>query len=151
MQFSRADFVVNLTYAATLIAPLIALLSFRLARRRRHDVHRALQIALLTFCWLTVLAFEVQIRLAGGSGAFLDQAPVAWQWWARGLLLVHISLAVATYGLWTWLAIVSSRRLHQRLPGSFSRRHRRLGWAVFGGLCVTGASATGMYMFAFVL
>lgn len=31
------------------------------------------------------------------------------------------------------------------LPGAFSRRHKRVGWVVLGGLGFTAASATGMY------
>jgi hypothetical protein len=37
------------------------------------------------------------------------------------------------------------------LPGSFSRRHRQLGTAVFGGLCFTAASATGIFALVSVL
>jgi hypothetical protein len=59
--------------------------------------------------------------------------------------------SIATYAVWTGLAIVSSRRYRYALPGSFSRRHRKLGWAVFSALCFTAASASAMYLFAFVL
>jgi hypothetical protein len=58
---------------------------------------------------------------------------------------------VATYGLWTGLTVASWRRFGTRLPGGFSRRHRRLGTLVFGGLCATAASATAVFMLAFVL
>jgi hypothetical protein len=93
---------------------------------------------------------ETRIRLAGGSGSFIRQAPEALQPWGRGLLLVHISFAVATYGLWTGLAVVSYRRFTAQLPGGFSRLHRKLGKVAFAGLCFTAISATGMYLIAFV-
>nr|UXE44841.1 hypothetical protein Hi04_10k_c3807_00006 [uncultured bacterium] len=147
---TRADAFVNFTYAVTLLAPLGALYSFRLARARRHTHHRALQLGLVTLCWLAVLLLEARIRLAGGSGSFLRQAPEALQPWGRGLLLVHITFAVATYALWTGLAVISFRRFTTQLPGRFSRLHRTLGRVAFGGLCFTALSATGMYLIAFV-
>jgi len=71
--------------------------------------------------------------------------------WVREPAAIHITVAVATYALWSWLAAVSWRRFGARLPGSFSRRHRQLGTVVFGGLCFTAASATGIFALAFVL
>lgn len=150
---SRADLVVDLTYLATLLAPLVAVVSIRSARGRHYERHRRLQLGLLTVCLLAVLALETRIRLAGGSGALLRQAPPAWARTARIFLGVHITAAVATYAAWGYLAAASLRayRRRQILPGTFSRRHRRLGWLIFGGLCFTAASATGMYLLAFVL
>jgi hypothetical protein len=146
---TRADAFVNFAYAVTLLAPCTALVSFRLARRRRHEVHRAIQIALVGVCVLAVLVLEARIRLEGGSGAFIAQAPEALRTWARRLLLIHIGFAVATYIAWATLAVLSWRRFAVRLPGAFSRNHRRIGWAVFAGLCFTAVSATGMYVLVF--
>lgn len=148
---TRADAFVNFTYLTTLIAPIAAFASFRLARARRHPVHRNLQLFLVGLCWVAVLVLETRIRLEGGSGSFIAQAPTALQRWARSLLLIHIGGAVITYLLWSGLAVVSFRRFRTRLPGDFSRLHRRLGLSVFAGLCFTAVSATGMYVLAFVL
>lgn len=147
----RIDAVVAATYVVTLAAPIVCYASIRLARDRRHDPHRLVQAVALATCWIAVLALELRIRFAGGSGAFLELARPDLAATARTLLGVHISVAVATYLLWTWLARASWRRYEVSLPGSFSRRHRMLGMAVFGGLCFTAASATGMFMIAFVL
>lgn len=147
----RIDPVVTATYAVTLAAPLAAYASFRLARTMDHDRHRLIQAVLLVMCWLAVLSLELRIRLAGGSGAFIERAPPELFGWTQRLLAVHIAIAVATYGLWTWLAVASWRRFETILPGRFSRRHRTLGTLVFGGLCFTAASATGIFTLAFVL
>ncbi|MBL8952015.1 MAG: hypothetical protein JNK82_14625 [Myxococcaceae bacterium] len=143
---TRADTFVNFTYAMTLLAPVVAFVSFRLPR----DVHRKVQVGLVTLCWLAVLVLEVRIRLEGGSGSFIAQAPTHLHGLARTLLRVHIGGAVLTYAVWSWLAVASWRRFRSALPGPFSRRHRLLGWSVFGGLCFTAASATGMYVLTFV-
>lgn len=151
MPGSRADLLSNVAYLATLLAPVISLLSYRLARRRQFDTHRRVQVGLLLFCWAAVLGLELDIRLSGGSGSVIAQALPAYQLVARRLLLVHISAAVATYLLWSVLAVLSHRRFRRQLPGPFSRLHRRLGWSVFGGLLFTAVSATGMYVLTFVL
>lgn len=147
----RLDPVVTASYVVTLAAPVAAYIAIRLARVRDHDRHRLIQAVLLAVCWLGVIGIELRLRLAGGAGAFIETAPVALLAWARGILWVHIVVAVATYGVWTWLVVVSWRRYETALPGRFSRLHRRLGTAVFGGLCFTAASASGVFMLAFVL
>jgi len=146
----RIDAIASLTYAATLAAPIVTLVSIRLVRDGRHAAHRTIQVALLAMCWLSVLALELKIRLAGGSGSLVATAPPDLQTWARGLLLVHVAGAVATYVAWTWLAFASLRRFTRELPGSFSRRHRRAGRLILAGLWFTAASATGMYALIFV-
>jgi len=147
----RLDPVVTATYIVTLAAPIVAYVSIRLARARAHDRHRLVQAVLVVMGWLAVMSLELRIRFAGGSGAFLERAPPELLGWAHRLLAIHIAVAVATYAVWSWLAVASWRRYGVRLPGSFSRRHRQLGTMVFGGLCFTAASATGMFALAFVL
>jgi hypothetical protein len=143
---TRADAFVNFTFAVSLLAPVVAFWSLRLPR----EVHRKVQVALVCVAWFAVLVLETRIRLEGGSGSFIAHADPALQPWARRLLMIHITGAVLSYALWTGLAVVSWRRWQKRLPGEFSRTHRRLGWVVLGGLCFDAASATGMYVLAFV-
>lgn len=147
---TRAGLVVDCTFLVTLLAPLVAFASLRLARGGRHHAHRKLQIGLLCVCALAVLALEARIRVAGGSGAFIGQSSVP-QYVVRTVLGVHVTGAIATYVAWGWLAVASNRRFGARLPGSFSRRHRRIGSLVFAGLCFTALSAAAMYTLAFVL
>jgi putative membrane protein len=147
----RLDPVVTAAYAVTLMAPVAAYASIRLARARDHDRHRLVQAVLVAMCWLSVLGIELRIRLAGGSGTFVAHAPDALLVTTRRLLAIHIAAAVATYGLWTWLAVASWRRYRVHLPGGFSRRHRGLGMLVFAGLCFTAVSATAIFLLAFVL
>jgi hypothetical protein len=145
-RMTRADLFVNFAFAVTLLAPWVAWFSFRL----RREVHRRVQVALVCVAWLAVLVLEARIRLEGGSGSFISHAPADCLAWARALLRVHIIGAISSYALWTVLAVLSWRRYRQQLPGAFSRLHRRLGWLVFSGLCFDAATATGVYVLAFV-
>jgi hypothetical protein len=150
---TRADLAVDFTWCVTLLAPWVAFTSFRLAHRRSQRsqwVHRKIQLWLLAICVAAVLILETRIRLAGGSLAFLGQSRLGHTHSARVLLAVHICFAVATYAAWGWLATASMRRHGEALPGAFSRRHRQLGWLVFGGLCFTSVSATAVYWLTFI-
>lgn len=151
MLISRADLVVDLTYLSTLAAPVLTYVSARWARRGQYARHRAMQTALLITCFIAVIALEVRIRVAGGSGVLLAGAPPDMRAMARMLLAVHVIGAVLTYLLWLWLLIVSHKRYETRLPGDFSRTHRTVGWTIFAGLLFTAVSATGMYVLAFVM
>jgi hypothetical protein len=147
----RLDPVVTATYLITMAAPVVAYSAIRLARLREHDRHRLIQSVLLVVCWVAVLSLEFRIRLGGGPGMFVDRANPGMVEWAHRLLNIHIAGAVATYLVWTWLVVASWRRYEAALPGTFSRRHRQLGTAVFGGMCFTAASASGIFAMVFVL
>jgi hypothetical protein len=147
---SRADAWINFSFAVTLMAPLVAWVSFRLAHAGHRAVHRRIQLGLLAVCVLGVLTLETRIRMAGGSGAFLAVSSVGNRSAARVFQGIHISAAVVTYALWAGLALWSQRRWTRTLPGRASRLHRRLGWTVFAGLAFTFGSAFGMYWLAFI-
>src|SRR5258705_12672554 len=93
----RLDPVVTASYVVTLAAPIAAYASIRLARARDHDRHRVVQAVLVAMGWLAVLSLELRIRFAGGSGAFIANAPPELSGWANRLLTVHIAVPVATY------------------------------------------------------
>ena len=146
----QLDAVITASYAVTLAAPWVVLASLRRVRRGDHLAHRQIQSVLLVVGWIAVLALELRIRFAGGSGALIARAAEPRQVGGERLLTLHITFAVATYLLWTWLALVSRRRHGAALPGPFSRRHRRLGLLVLGGLGFTAASATAIYALLFL-
>lgn len=148
---TRADAVVVLVLTVQLIVPLVMRWSFRQARGRRFAIHRRAQLGLLALCFAAVLALELHIRLAGGSGRLVAGSPLANTTLFRVVFSVHVAGALLTYLAWAGLAWASTVRLGGALPGVFSRRHRRIGKLVFGGLCFTAASATAMFVIGFVL
>jgi putative membrane protein len=150
MLTTRADYIVNFCYVVTLIAPVVSLFGVRLVRRGNYLAHKRLQIALLTLCILAVFALEARIRMAGGSGSLLRGSPHAGSSLMRISAKVHIFGAIITYIAWIWLLIVSCRAFNKTLPGTFSKRHKQIGWAVIGGLIFTALSATVVYFLAFV-
>ena len=148
---TRADPIVDVALIVSLLAPVMVWLGARLAAARVFDRHKLVQTVVLCVGWGAVLALETDIRLAGGSGSLIEKSASTYAGPARLALGIHITGAVLTYLLWTWLAVVSRRRFNQQLPGPFSRRHKLLGRTVLGGLAFTAVSAAVMYALVFVL
>lgn len=148
---TRASFIVDLTFAVSLLAPLVALWSVRIVRRRDHAAHRRIHLWLISIAVAAVLALEVQIRLAGGGGNLVADSRLAGTPTMTAVTTAHIVGAILTYGVWVWLVGISYRRYPAVLPGRFSRLHRPAGWLVIGGLLFTALSASGVYLLGFVL
>jgi hypothetical protein len=147
---TRADLVVDLVYLVTLAAPLVAYLGLRLVRSGRQHAHRRVQTFLFATCVLAVVALEIRIRFASGSGGLMQHSPYAGSRLFWAVMIVHILGAIVTYALWGWLVFASRRRHGTILPGAFSRRHKRVGLIVIGGICFTTLSATVVYFLVFV-
>ena len=148
---TRADALIDVVLLCVLANPLVFILSFRLARARKYEYHRRLQVYLLATLLFAVVLFEVDVRLSGGSGSLMRGSTYAGTAWLRFLLLAHVTGAVSTFLLWLVLAVLSLRRFRQVLPGSFSQTHRWLGLFVLAGNMYTAVSAILMYVCSFIL
>lgn len=147
---TRASMLVDVALTIFVVMPFALLFVIREARRRHHQRHRRLQLVAFAVMTVAVAALEVDIRLSGGTTALAGRAAVAGGI-ARGVLLGHITVAVLTWLGWLVLLVRSSRAYGDVLPGSFSRRHRQLGRVVHGGVSLTAASGTVLYVLAFAL
>ena len=149
---TRASLLVDIALSVFVVMPVLLFFVARQARRGKHGVHRAWQLALFALMTVAVVMLEVDIRLAGGTAAIAGRAASTSSGMVRTLLLVHIAVACATWLSWLGLLILSNRRFREtrrRLPGQFSRAHRRLGWATIVGAIFNAASGTVLYVFAF--
>lgn len=131
-------------------APFVALASILLARKGRYRAHRFVHNVLFSLCVCGVVALEVQIRIAGGSGSLVQGSPYINTAFFKGLLAAHVLGAVVTYLVWGYLIFSSNRKYQLTLPGSFSKLHRNLGIGVVIGLFYTAATAAIVYYLAFV-
>lgn len=147
---TRANWILNVCYLVTILAPFVCYWSVRIVKRNDYAKHRKVQTILLATCVAAVLLLEVQIRVAGGSGALMGDGPYSGSSLFRTIATIHIIGAILTYVLWIWLLIASRRAYRRTLPGKFSKWHKWFGWATFLGLCFTTISATFVYYMAFV-
>jgi hypothetical protein len=68
----------------------------------------------------------------------------------RSLLAFHLVVAAVTALAWIALVVRSWRARRSALPGSFSRAHRRWGWAVVAGVAALSSTGCALYALLFV-
>lgn len=147
---TRADLFMDVAISFLTALPALMGLALRFARTRRYRAHRNTQAATLLVVLVVVVLLELDIRLSGGTAAFLAHAPGRLEL-VRPLLFVHVAAATLTAIAWLILAVISWRRFRITLPGTFSRLHRRIGWTTFAGACFLSSSGAALYALCFVL
>lgn len=147
---TRADLFMDLAILFLTLLPCLMGLAFRFARARRYRAHRNTQVLTLTLVLTVLVLFELDIRLKGGSAALFAEIPERASI-VRPLLYAHILVATLTFFAWLGLAAASWRRFERVLPGTWSKRHRRLGRLTFLGACALSSSGAAIYALVYVL
>lgn len=140
----------DLVVVAIVLTPFLFAWAIWLARRGEYRKHRNLQTILLGTLLVAITLFEVDIRLSGGSGAFLAGSPHAGTPLLTWLLRVHVLVAVACFALWTYLVVQAWRARMDLRPALFTEAHRRRGYWVFAGAIFTAVSGVWLYWLGFV-
>jgi putative membrane protein len=141
--------------AMAVILPVLAWSVYLARYRRRYELHKWIQTALALVLLVTVLLFEIDMRVNGwreraepspyylGEGGGLS--PVF------AMLYVHLVFATTTAVLWTVVTIQAWRKFSSPpLPGDHSRSHRL--WGRIAALDMLATTITGwiFYWLAFV-
>lgn len=136
----------------TLISPFISLYAVSFIKKGDARKHIQIQKRLYAACIVALLTLEGLIRYSGGSGSLVANGSYAETYIFKFILPAHIIGAVLTYILWTFLLIVSIRYYkNNRLPGAFSKTHKKLGKITIIGLSYTAITALIVYMLTFIL
>ncbi len=146
---TRADVLMDVAIIVFTALPFILGMGIRLARSRRFAAHRGLQTNAAILILVLLTLFEVDIRISGGSRAFIAQSALS-AGFIRGFLLCHVAVALATFACWATLLLRSRKHFGKSLPGSFSNTHRAWGWTTFVGVCLLSSSGAALYVMLFV-
>lgn len=147
---TRADVLMDVVLIAMLITPLLLACAIRLARRGAYLQHRTLQTGLLSVLLVAVVLFEIDVRMSGGSDAFLAGSRYLGTPLLRWILKVHIAVAVSSFALWTYVVGKAWRDRVEPAPANFGPAHRRTGYLIFAGVTFTSVSGAVLYWLAFV-
>lgn len=147
---TRGDLLMDVVVVAIVLTPFLFLWAVRLARRGQYARHRNLQTALLGTLLAAVVLFELDIRLSGGTQAFLAGSPDLGSPLLSWLLRVHVLIAALSFGLWCFLVVQAWRARMDLHPALFTAAHRRRGYWVFAGTVFTAASGVWLYWLGFV-
>lgn len=115
---------------------------------QRFSLHARLQTVLLGVTLVMVVIFEVGVRVSGGFLAYAEQSGIDFTV-LTVLLAVHILIAVASVGAWTWLVADMMRRRLKQID--FPKRHAMYGRWTFVGMSVTSMMGVMIYILLFML
>lgn len=147
------SFVITTMLSIAILAPIAAMYAASLIRKGKYKKHIRIQKTIFWICIVAVLLFEVYIRISGGSGSLIKESIYTDTNFFKLILRLHIGGAILTYLLWIAMVIISSRKykMAKKLPGSFSKAHKSLGYLVIFGLFYTAITALIVCVFAFLL
>jgi uncharacterized membrane protein YozB (DUF420 family) len=152
---SRGSLMLDIVFLAMFaVVPLLVLSWYLVGRRRRYAAHKRLQLILAGVLLVTVVLFELDIRLHGWQ----ERASVSPYWRAGRAndpvdwsLVVHLACAVPTFLLWVAVVVRAWRGFPDPpRPAPHSAWHRRWGWAAMVGMALTALTGWIFYWLAFV-
>jgi len=149
---TRASFTLDVLVVAMFIVLLVLGWSvFQTRWRRRHNLHKWVQLVLGAILLVVVVLFEIDIRLhgwqsraAGGAGG--EAAPIVF-----AALYVHLLFAVSTVILWPIVIYRALRRFPTPpAPNEHSPWHVRWGRIAAIDMALTALTGWVFYWLAFV-
>ena len=151
---TRGSFMLDLVFLAMFAVVPVMAWSIWLVQRRRYELHRRVQLVLGTVLGLTVLAFEIDIRLHG----WRERAIASTYWRDGGLndavdwsLIVHLCFAIPTPILWAFVIFRANKHFrHPIAPNAHSPAHRRYARLAAAGMVLTAVTGWVFYYLAFV-
>lgn len=147
---TRAPFFMDMVTLIVAGLPLLVAVAIFFAKIKKYTLHASAQSGIFIISFIVVGYFEYGVRLGGGYETFVKETSVshAYVLW---VLIVHIIIASITLLLWTailWLGYHEKKK--QRLPGSNSAFHKKIGIGTFVGIVFTSLSGIWVYLLLFV-
>ncbi|NBS32942.1 MAG: DUF420 domain-containing protein [Planctomycetia bacterium] len=147
---TRASFGMDVVVVGLFALLPVLALSVLMVRRGRYQIHKALQIFIMTALLAAIIVFEVDIRLISDWRV----RAAASSYWPVGVgvaLGIHLIFAVSTLVLLLWAFIEALLRFPKPpVPGSHSPQHRRIARWAAADLLATAITGGIFYCLAFV-
>lgn len=143
LPFSRANFLMDFVVLAMAIIIPIMLASVVLVRYwKNYSLHRKIQIALGSVLGITLIVFEIDVRINGwrhlaASSPYYDTA-------VYPSLIVHLAFAIPTFFLWL-VTIIGGIKYYRPDSDQGTRFHKIMGR--FSAVFMLGTAVTGWIFF----
>lgn len=141
------DFVV---VAMVLVLLALGFSIYQVRVKKNPKLHRAIQLITAAILLVTLIGFEVDIRMNGWremakASPYFESGVVSWSLW------IHLMFAIPTPFVWAgviWFGLTRFRSSFQ--AGDYNRRHRM--WGRIGAVFMLMTAVTGwvFYYLAFV-
>ena len=157
LPFGRGSLMLDVVFLAMFaVVPVLAASIWLVKYRRRHQLHKSLQLALAGVLLAAVGLFEIDMQLysawedRAAPSPYFDPAD-KWGSPVGISLIVHLCFAVPTFVLWTTVVIQALRKFSRPpRPGPHSRWHARWGMLAAAGMFFTALTGWIFYWLAFV-
>lgn len=132
------------------IFPFLLLRSIYFAIKKEYKKHFVSQSIILAITIIMVLIFEIGVRLTGGFESFAKNSSIPYDF-LLSFLLIHIIVAIASLSGWLY-QFSSSYKLYKsnNLNALKSKKHKKIGKAIFFALLVNSIMGICIYLFLFI-
>lgn len=148
---SRASGVMDfIVIAMALLLPFLFFSIYQIRVNKNKRLHRHLQTVLGIILFLSVVVFEIDVRLSGWREA--AEPSQYYDSWVFPLLWLHLLGAIPTFFLWVGALYQGLSSMTADVASDLKiKRHKRLGSLASYGLVYTAMTGWIFYIFAFVL
>lgn len=150
LPFSRASFMLDFVVVAMFAMVPTLLWSISLVRRKKnYALHRRVQLILAGVLLVTIVLFEVDVRLNGWQ-QYAKASPY-FDSWLFPFLYFHLVFAISTTILWVVTVVGALRHFKAPVgPNAYSPRHKILGRLAAIDMCCTALTGVTFHWMAFV-
>lgn len=151
---TRASLIFDVLVVALALLQVVLVVGIAQARRGRYVLHRAIQTTLAVVLFVTVVVFEVDVRLSAGTDRdwrlAAAESPYA-ETLVNPSLYVHLAFAIATLVVWIVVVTRAWRNFPTPPePSPHSRFHRPWAYGAAWLLGMTTLTGWLFYYLAFV-
>jgi putative membrane protein len=149
---TRGDILMDLVVLSFFLILPALVFSWRRVRQHQYALHRKTQLILGITLGITVLLFEVDLKVSGGIFELTRDSAYAGTTLLNLLIYSHTLVAIVTTFIWILLIIFSLKRFdNPPTPNAFSGKHRFWGRTGMITMILTGISSFPLYYYGFVL
>ena len=146
---SRAPLYMDLVAVMFFALPVLLFFSIRYAIKKEIKKHFVSQVFIFVMMLLSVIIFEVGMRVAGGFNIYLDASSINKTFFTT-FLIIHIITAIIVINTWSYQLITSIKAYrHGTLTGEVAASHRRIGKYVTIGIMIVLLQAAAIYYMLF--
>ena len=149
LPFSRASLMLDLVVCAMLLVIPLQIWSVLQAKAGKHQLHRLVQIVTSIVLLVTLIIFEVDIRLNGWR--HLAESSPYYDSLVFPALYIHLVFAISTPFIWAYTLIKALKQFGNPVQlNDYTATHKFWGKISLAFLCLTTISGWTFFFLAFV-
>jgi putative membrane protein len=148
---SRAPLYIDIIAVAFFLLPILFFYSIRYAILKEIKKHIVTQVIVFVMMLLSVILFEVGMRLAGGFTTYMEASSANYTFFIT-FLIIHIVTAIIVINTWSYQLITAIKAYRKgNLVGELAANHRRIGKYVAIGIMIVLVQAVVVYCMLFIM